>query len=229
MGSLGLIIAIVPFAMKRNPRLNLPGAPWLRERLARFRPVRTLRTRIKPALKFGLILAIVVLALAFLGLHFQVIRNPPPIRIPLHPTLVEMIASLAVAMLIPIGAAVSEEIVFRVGILALLASWFRLRWPDRFGRPTELAMWLAIALQAYLFGIVHEVAGGIASKMFGGSPLISAFLLPQTWAGFLLGIIYRRQGLEAAILAHFFMDLIEVNLGGFVMGIQIGLARPGHH
>jgi hypothetical protein len=227
--ALALMTAIVPVAVKRNQGLGLPGSPWLRDWLGTRRPMRDLRRLIKPALKFGLLYALAALALAFAGTHFHFVRHPPPIRLPIHPTVFEVLTLLLLGMMEAFGAAISEEIIFRVGFVALLASWIGRRWHDEWGRPAETAMWLAIASQAYLFGLIHILPGGVASRLYRGYSPIVAFFLPQTWAGFFLGIIYRREGLEASLLAHAFMDIIEPFLAGFVIGIEVAIIRARHH
>jgi len=69
--------------------------------------------------------------------------------------------------------------------------------------------WRATILQAYLFGLVHVFPGGNLSIIVwtSASPFIAALVAPQTWEGIVLGRLYLRRGLEAAIVAHIVLDL----------------------
>jgi hypothetical protein len=104
-----------------------------------------------------------------------------------------------------IGAGMSEEVSFRyvligpvVGLVYLLS-----RGNNRAG---EVAFWIANIGQALFFGYGHVSSGVVASAEHG--LLLGTLLAPQTWGGLVLGYIYRRFGIEAAIVSHMMSDFL---------------------
>jgi membrane protease YdiL (CAAX protease family) len=107
--------------------------------------------------------------------------------------------------LISLHAGIAEEIFFRLGLLTVLA-WLggRLRRDQR-GRLSEGVFWAANLLAGLAFGFAHLSGGMPYPKM----PAIMARIVVQNAAlGVVLGWLYRRWGLESAILAHFFVDVV---------------------
>ncbi|MGH8320236.1 MAG: CPBP family glutamic-type intramembrane protease [Steroidobacteraceae bacterium] len=106
-----------------------------------------------------------------------------------------------------VGAALSEEVVFRFGAIATLMgllSFVHLRgW-----RPsTNVIFWIANIAQGAWFGFVHVHEGLVVSSL-GYGVLLAIAIAPQTWAGFVFGYVFRRWGIEAAIVAHMVVDTV---------------------
>jgi membrane protease YdiL (CAAX protease family) len=68
------------------------------------------------------------------------------------------------------------------------------------------AFWIANAAQAAWFGFGHVAEGLVASQ--AGGLALATLTAPQTWSGLVFGYVYRRWGLEAAIVAHMASDLL---------------------
>ena len=109
-----------------------------------------------------------------------------------------------------IGAGLSEEVLYRFGLLTLFAWAISTVLP---ARHRAYAIAAAVILQALLFGYAH-VSEGIMQLPVGGT-LLQVVIAPETWVGVVFGYWYVRFGLEAAIIAHATADLL--NLSFFVM------------
>lgn len=101
------------------------------------------------------------------------------------------------------SAGVSEETVFRLFVLSLLAWLGALLFADEEGRPKPGVLWTANVLAALAFGAAH-----LPLAMALGWPLdsmiITRALLLNGIAGLVFGWLYWSYGLESAMLAHFF-------------------------
>jgi membrane protease YdiL (CAAX protease family) len=107
--------------------------------------------------------------------------------------------------LIALHAGIAEEIFFRLGLLTLLAWLGSRRWHDEHGRLSETVFWTANSVAALAFGAAH-LGGGIPYPRI---PVIMARIVIQNAAlGLVLGWSYRRWGLESAMLAHLFVDIV---------------------
>jgi membrane protease YdiL (CAAX protease family) len=104
-----------------------------------------------------------------------------------------------------VGAALSEEVLFRFGILSIL-SWLTWMVVPKNGAYKALVFWLPIVLQALVFGWGH-VHEGLLQLAVGGTAL-QVIIAPQTWAGIVLGYLYSKYGLEASMVVHALTDLI---------------------
>lgn len=101
---------------------------------------------------------------------------------------------------------VNEEVLMRFFVLSVLAFLF-LR-AERASSPAALSpfgMWAAIVLTAALFGIGHlpfaAEVGSLEARV-----ALRAILL-NVITGVVFGWVYRRRGLEAAMIAHFTSDV----------------------
>jgi hypothetical protein len=126
-----------------------------------------------------------------------IIRQFFPATLPatLHPP------GLAAAFVASAAGSLGEEIVFRLFLLSLLLS---------FSPKGDLATVLALALSALAFGVAHAPAFVF---LFGGWSAVPA--LSWVWLVFLngvcgaaFGIVLLRQGIGAAVLAHFATDAV---------------------
>jgi membrane protease YdiL (CAAX protease family) len=106
---------------------------------------------------------------------------------------------------------ITEELLSRLFLLSLLALGARrLLTPKAEGLPAA-PFWVANALAALLFGLGH------LPSAFGRVPLT-----PAVWAyaivlngicGMVFGWLYWRRGLEAAMVAHFMVDIVLQGIG----------------
>ena len=105
-----------------------------------------------------------------------------------------------------LSAAVDEELIFRFGLMSLIA-WFAGRvMRSRDGAPSDFAMWVALGLAALVFTAVHAAPAGEAAGAAGlvAQPMQIVRLL----AGGLFGWLFWKQGLEAAVTAHLAYDIV---------------------
>ncbi len=105
-----------------------------------------------------------------------------------------------------LSAAVGEELVFRLGLMSILA-WLAWRvLPAGDGGPSDLGMWFALGLTAVVFTMVHGAPGGDAA----GTALQVAqpMQIVRLLAGVLFGWLFWKQGLEAAMAGHFAYDMV---------------------
>jgi membrane protease YdiL (CAAX protease family) len=103
-----------------------------------------------------------------------------------------------------------EEILFRLIVFGALAAALRWLWARIGSGASAAPLWTANVLQSLLFGAAHLAArlGGL-----GGHPwYVRLPLIPQTWAGLVLGWIYWRYGIESAVVCHATYDLIVFSI-----------------
>jgi membrane protease YdiL (CAAX protease family) len=106
-----------------------------------------------------------------------------------------------VRCLIVLYSAVTEELKFRL-IFATLVAWLVLLALSRLGRPSPaLAIWVSILVSAFFFGLAH--VGNLPNVPH---PYLRAVTL-NGLSGIVLGWLYWRRGLEAAIAAHLAADV----------------------
>lgn len=206
--ALGLT-SMVPFAIRINPRLGLPGAPLIAAKIAGERlhfGIRSLlRISVGYALLAGasgaLVLGVVIVPILMMHLHGGGLNLPTPPMMKLAPGRIAIVGAL-----VAIPAAVSEEIQFRLVLFAVFTWIARLISRDSSGESSRGALWFATILQAYAFGMVHLVP--LVGSMFHSAPrlLLAGLLMPQTWEGIVFGRLYLRRGLEASMIAHAAMD-----------------------
>jgi hypothetical protein len=107
-----------------------------------------------------------------------------------------------------ISAGINEEVLLRLfllSVLAWLAQAVLLR--RRAGRPPLGILWGANVLAAVIFGLAHLpnlAALGVAVTPF----LLFYIVLLNGLAGLAFGWLFWTYGLESAILAHFFTDIV---------------------
>ena len=110
-------------------------------------------------------------------------------------------------LLAAFSAGVTEETIFRLFGLSLLAWVVGMFAHDLDGRPKRTAFWVANLIFALAFGLGHLPAA--ASMGWPINTLIVArTLVLNGIGGLVLGWLFWMFGLETAILAHFFGDVI---------------------
>jgi membrane protease YdiL (CAAX protease family) len=93
-------------------------------------------------------------------------------------------------------AAISEELIYRLGVSTLIA-WLAALALSRVGPVQKtIAIWIGIVVAAVLFGLAH-----VANLPNAPHPFLRALSLNGV-AGIVLGWLYWKRGLEAAIVAH---------------------------
>ena len=222
-----VLASMVPFALRVNPRLGLPGAPLIAAKIAGVKMHFSIRSLLKISVAYAIlaasagaaVLAIVIVPTLFTAHpHGGVANLPVPPMLKLAPGRIAMVGAL-----VAIAAAVSEEIQFRLVLFAVFTSIARLISRDSFGQSSRGALWFATILQAYAFGLVHLIP--LAGSMFHSTSilLVGGLLMPQTWEGLVFGRLYLKRGLEAAMLAHATMDVAMFALAALgVLGSHLG-------
>lgn len=114
-----------------------------------------------------------------------------------------------------ISAGIMEEIEFRLFGLSLLAWLLGLLFHDPDGRPKPIVFWTATIFFALGFGVAH-----LPAQTAVGLPLtplvITASLVLNGIGGLIFGWLFWSFGLESAILAHFFADLMMHSMIPFI-------------
>lgn len=111
-------------------------------------------------------------------------------------------------LLASFSAGITEETTFRLFGLSLLAWLGGLLFKDVDGRPKIAVLWTANLLFALLFGAMHLPA----ARSLGwpiNTLVITRTLVLNGLGGLVLGWLFWTFGLETAMLAHFFGDIIR--------------------
>jgi hypothetical protein len=193
-----------------------------------------------PSFLIGLTVALVVIGLGWLLAHrLGLVQAPRPGRlaaafaigaltglavlavlvyllVPVEPALATRLAQRADApawmpLALAIEAAVLEELVFR-WLLFSLVLWLAARaWRSRPPSPGRGAVWTANLVSAAAFAAVHLPAW--LAVVEPSTVLVTSVLALNLAPGLVLGEIFRRWGIEAAIAAHLAGDLVVQGLG----------------
>jgi membrane protease YdiL (CAAX protease family) len=184
------------------------GAPLL-EQLGRTRPdwPRHLRNFLQAFLA-GALLGAVLLVLLFILTSIEpaasarlAARADQPLWVP---------------VVLAVESSILEELVFRLFLMSGLI-WLM----TRFGRvepagPARAVLVVALVISALAFGLVHLPAW---LALAAPTPLlVTAVLALNGLGGLLLGLVYWRWGIEAAILCHLAGDLVVQGLGPRLFG-----------
>ncbi|MGI8550559.1 MAG: CPBP family glutamic-type intramembrane protease [Dehalococcoidia bacterium] len=131
-----------------------------------------------------------------LGFFIHLRRNYP--LVPVYgPTRVVRLPPSWTGCRAAIGAAIREEIWFRLGVMTTMI-WLGFKLFRRHAQGAVI--WTAIVLAALLFGAIHPPQ---TFPLFGRSPAAARFvLLGNGLAGAVFGWLYWRRGLASAMLAR---------------------------
>ncbi len=100
-----------------------------------------------------------------------------------------------------VSAGAGEEILFRFGLMSLLA-WFAWKvLPSRDGGASAFGMWFAVGLAAVVFASVHAAPESQDAAL-------TALQMVRLLAGAGFGWLFWKRGLEAAMTAHFTYDMV---------------------
>jgi membrane protease YdiL (CAAX protease family) len=194
--NLALLAFTVWLGLKLSRRLGL-GAPLLESWVthhSEFQP------RPKKILKSGILTGVLVGIPLLLTLFALMTRLP---NLPLA-----MVARTSVwkRFLMCFYGGVYEELLTRLFLLTLIAWIANRSWRNSVHMLSSSAFWFANILAAIIFGLGHLPS---ASLFMPITPLVVvAALLLNGVAGIAFGYLYRRDGLEAAMIAHFTCDLV---------------------
>ena len=173
------------------------GAPVLAAALAGEPAWQLLQPMLLPALLGGLAIGI-----ALISLEIWVFR--PRVPAALHGA--DRRIPLWKRLLACLYGGLNEEVLLRLFLMSLLAWLIGLVWQAPGGRPAVGAFWAANLLAALLFGLGHLPATAAITRL---TPMvITRGLVLNGLAGVLFGFLYFEYGLEAAILAHFGLDIV---------------------
>ena len=110
-------------------------------------------------------------------------------------------------LLASFSAGFTEEVIFRLCGLTVLAWLGSLLFHDSEGRPRLAILWIANILVATGFGLAH-----LPQALMIGIPLTALFVtrtvILNGMGGIFLGWLYWKYGLESAMIAHFFADIV---------------------
>lgn len=110
-------------------------------------------------------------------------------------------------LLAAFSAGVTEEVIFRLFGLSLLAWIGGLISRDTEGRPRLIVLWIANILIAVSFGLAHLPATAAVGLPLNAL-IISRAILLNGIGGVIFGWLYWTFGLESAMLAHFSADIV---------------------
>ena len=114
-----------------------------------------------------------------------------------------------------LSAGITEETLFRLFGLSLLAWLGGLLFHDSDGRPKPIVFWTANVLFALAFGAAHlptEAALGLPMNPL----VVTSTLILNGIGGLAFGWLFWTFGLESAMLAHFLADAIKLTLIPFI-------------
>lgn len=114
-------------------------------------------------------------------------------------------------LLTAFSAGITEEVLFRLFGLSLLAWLGGLLFHDAEGRPKLAVLWSANFLIALAFGAAHlQTAASIGWPM--NTLVVTRTIVLNSLGGLVFGWLFWTLGLESAMLAHFLTDVIIYTL-----------------
>jgi hypothetical protein len=183
------------------------GAPFIESWLAGEKTAARNWAVIRSSIAMGAGVGLVVLLL----LVFVFMPLVPPLR-----TILAADVALWKRVLAAFYGGITEEVLLRLFLFSLIAWLLGLirRAPD--SPPSAGAMWSANVLAAIIFGLAH-----LPSSIMAGIPitplLVFAVLTLNGIASLTFGYLYWKRGLEAAVIAHFFTDVVLYVFGTLVV------------
>ncbi|MDR1363432.1 MAG: CPBP family intramembrane metalloprotease [Spirochaetaceae bacterium] len=114
---------------------------------------------------------------------------------------------------------IAEEVLLRLFLVSLFV-WitFKIK-KTKDGLPTGFGVWLSIILASIIFGLGHLPATAQITALTG-IVIIRAILLNGA-GGVVFGWLYWKNGLESAMIAHFFADIVLHIITPFVASFFI--------
>ncbi len=116
-------------------------------------------------------------------------------------------ASPEYGFLAAISAGITEEVVFRLLGVSVIAWLGGLIFKDAEGHPKSFVLWLAILVMGVLFGLAHLQTPAMMGWELSSAAINRALVL-NSIGGLVYGWMYWKRGLESAMLTHFSTDLV---------------------
>lgn len=193
LGAIGLVLA---------NRIGL-GLPFVESWVQGQPPAHRFRSIVAVGMLAGIGFALVILALqiGIFGPPMQAMFQELGIEVPEEAHTPPLYGFLAA-----ISAGITEETLFRLFGLSLLAWLGSLLFRTAEGRPTLAVLWLANILFALAFGAAHlPTAATIGWPI--NALVVTRTLVLNGIGGLAFGWLFWTYGLESAMLAHFFADV----------------------
>lgn len=206
--NLGILALVVGFGLKFSRSLGL-RAPLLESWVARSPVEEESKAGIGQIVTSGLLIGSAVGIVLLLAL---LVLAP---RLPNLPFVIAARLPIWKRFLACFYGGVYEELLTRLFLLSLFAWIANRSWRKPAPPLSNSAFWFANILAAVLFGLGHLPS---ASLLMPITPLVViAALLLNGIAGIAFGYLYRRRGLEAAMIAHFIGDFVIWVLGPMLL------------
>lgn len=196
-----LLLALMIFVgLKLGSRLGL-GAPLLESVVEGKGSSPSWKGSVRTGLIVGVVVGVVLLALVLF-------------LVPLLPAL-PFVAAAKITIwkrvLVCFYGGIYEELLTRLFLLTLIA-WIATKvWKEKPNILSSRAFWIANILVAILFGLGHLPS---ASLIMPITPLVVAAALSLNGiAAIAFGLLYRKRGLESAMIAHFTADFVLYVVG----------------
>lgn len=182
----GLMVAVAVWAgVALSKPLGL-GAPVIEAALTGSNVWPEIRSQSVPAILAGLLVGAQLVVFSFLA-PVEVMKVADTVSIPLAAKL--------------LYGGITEEVLMRWGLMTTLI-WLPWRiWQKKTGRPKRVYVMSAILLTALLFAVGHLPAV-MAMEIEPTTPVIAYIVVGNALPGILFGVLYWRNGIEAAMLAH---------------------------
>ncbi len=202
--NLGILGLAVWLGLKLSRRLGL-ATPILESWLSGKPQPNAIGPKLRSALVTGLVVGIVLLIALLLLVP----------RLPNMPFVMAARLALWKRVLLCFYGGVYEEVFTRLFLLAVVAWIANRSWRRATGTLSAGAFWFANIFVAILFGLGHLPS---ASLFMAITPLVvAAALVLNGIAGIAFGYLYRRDGLESAMIAHYTADFVIYVVGASLL------------
>jgi membrane protease YdiL (CAAX protease family) len=206
--NLAILALIVGFGLKLSRSLGL-RAPLLESWVARSDVDAEPNSRIGQALRSGLLAGIAVGIVLLIALLLLVPRLPN------LPFVIAARLPIWKRFIVCFYGGIYEELLTRLFLLSLVAWIANRSWRESAPKLSTSAFWFANIFAAIVFGLGHLPS---ASLFMPITPLVVvAALVLNGIAGIAFGYLYRKHGLESAMVAHFTADFVIYVVGPAVL------------
>ncbi len=207
--NLSLLALMIWAGLKLAPRLGL-GVPLLE---AWTRGEAVPNSTIRRSLSQGLITGVLV------GIALLVCLLVLAPRLPSLPFVQAARLQIWKRFLVCFSGGIYEEVLTRLFLLTVVAWIANRSWQKARDPLSNSAFWFANVFAALLFGLGHLPTVSLFMPI---TPLVVvAALILNGIAGIAFGYLYRRNGLESAIVAHFTADFMLYVLGPFFLPLVL--------
>lgn len=213
------IAVVAALASVVHQDTGLPAAPLLERHLYRLHKERKIWV-VVPGLLGAVAAMAIVGMMRYAARHFGI---DLPLETKLASVSLSHATAVKLALLFPqtaLGAGLSEEVLYRFGLLTIFA-WLFARLLPTTPRLRLAGLAPAILLQSLFFAYAH-VSEGLLQIPAGGL-VMQMIVAPQIWTATILGIVYVRYGLEAAVISHTVGDLFRL---GVLATVALQHAHP---